>query len=685
MHVAGRDRFVAGSNVVGAFSKAMRAAIVATVIAWAGTARAGEPRPSWECLPDDTAAMLRLPAPTRFVEELRARTKFGAVLLEGDRARAALRLLFDASGTGGDGLDIDAWERSLGRYGLGPADAAAVCAGECGAGVVIRPRAGDGPPLVMVLVWMEPGPETAERLLAAARQVLEEAEGVAAPRRTDVELAGAEVVWTVAPILQPDLSGLDIDEALGEEGLGALRRKIAERVRTMPPVEVGQEHGFVTRLGGRLLAGRTFSTGPDAAGLERGVGQERPRLRAPTAVSEAEAEAIAEEARLLAARFIAAHHDDGESAIATILQAPGCRDALPAGMPVAEAVLDPQVLVRAVGSDPAAWQGLAAESGVARLGPVAWRLSLEGDRLRQGLFATLPAPRTGLFRVLDQDCDPAAIPPFALGDVVDLTQVSLDLGGAYRILREVVASGGDEQAANLLTAAEMQVFGWLGVELPQLLSSLGSRHWVMSYPPRVAEAIAEARQRRADGPLDALPAADRTTLVWQVADEAPFAKLLERAAALAAVEFREEQGFRGVRLPAGAAAFVGHGHLVLASGPAALDQTLAGIRSPPSGAAALRDRDLFRKADEMLALGPARLFSVGDSIHTGGMLGTLRDVAAELRPSDVPPAQRRLLERLQAILPAKAEMEGMFGAGGSIVEMTADGVVMRAACEMPPP
>jgi hypothetical protein len=263
--------------------------------------------------------------------------------------------------------------------------------------------------------------------------------------------------------------------------------------------------------------------------------------------------------------------------------------------------------------------------------------------------------------------------------------VSLDLGAAYRTLRDVVQAGGDEQAANLFTAAEMQVLGWLGVELPELLSSLGSRHWVLSYPPRGAEAVAEARRRDAARPLESLTAADRTALVWRVADEAPVAKLLDRAAGLAKVELREEQGFRGVRLPTGAAAFVGHGHLVLASGPSALDQTLAGIRSPPSGAAALAERDLFRRADEMLAFGPARLFSVGDSSRTGGMLGTLRDVAAALEPEDVPPTQRRLLERLQGLLPSTADMEGMFGAGGAIVEMTADGVAMRAACEMPAP
>jgi hypothetical protein len=661
------------------------AALVATGMAWAGVAPGDESRPSWECLPDDTAAMLRLPLPARALEEVRGQTRFGAVVLDRDRVAAAVRLVREATGLEGEGRDDDEWERALGRYGLSPDDLAAAWAGEVGVGFVVRPPAADGQPLVMALAWMEPGPELAERILAAARQMLEEAEGPTAPRRTDLELAGAEVVWAVAPVLQPDLAGLDIDANLDEAGLVELRRKIAERARTAAPVEVGQVHGFVTRLGGRLLAGQTFPAVPDAVSLERGIGPGRPRIKAATAVSAAEAEQTAETARELVARFIAAHHDAGESGLATILQAPGCRDTLPAGTPLAEAVLDPRVLVRAFGGDPAAWRGLAADSGIAAVGPVAWRLSLEGNRLRQGMFATLPAPRTGLLRILDQDSDPAAIPPFATGDVVDLTQVSLDLGGAYRTLRDVVSAGGDEQAANLFTTAEMQVLGWLGVELPELLSALGSRHWVLSYPPRVAEAVAEARRTSAGGPLAALPAADRTALVWRVADEAPFAKLLERAAGLAKAELREEQGFRGVRLPTGAAAFVGHGHLVLASGPSALDQTLAGIRSPPSGAAALGERDLFRKADAMLAFGPARMFSVGDSSRTGGMLGTLREVAATLEPTDVPPTQRRLLERLQALLPSTAQMEGLFGAGGAIVETTADGVAMRAACEMPAP
>ncbi len=669
-------------------SRATRLVIVVAAIVSACVAGASEVRPSWECLPDDTAVMVRLPAPARFVEQVREQTKFGTVLLDDDRIQAALRLLLEASGLMGDDLDADEWERSLGRYGLRRDDAAAALGGECGIGVVMRPRADGGPPLTMALVWMEPGPELAERLLAAVRQMLEESDGPAAPRRTDLELAGRDVVWAVAPILRPDLDGLALDPNLDEAGVAALRRTIAERARTMPPVEVGQVHGFVTRLGGRLLAGQTLPAVPAGLSLDVGLEPGRPvraDRNAARAAPGADPETTADEARDLAARFIAAHDGAGDSPLATIMRAPGTRDTLPGGTPLIEAVVDSRVLVRAWGGDPATWQGPAADAGIASLGPLAWRQSLDAGRLRQGLFLTLPAPRVGLFRILDQDCDPAAIPPFATGDVVDLTQVSLDLGAGYRTLREVATAGGGEETANMFAAVEMQVLGWLGVELPEVLSALGSRHWIVSYQPRVAEAVAEARKRNAAGPLESLPAADRTALVWQVADEAPFAKLLERAAVLAKAEFLEEQGFRGVRLPTGAAAFVGHGHLVLATGADALDQTLAGIRSPPSGAAALRERDLFRKADELLAFGPARLLSVSDSGRTGGMLGTARELAAALLPADVPPAQRQILERLQALLPSTVEMEGIFGAGGSIVEMTAEGIAVRAACEMPPP
>ena len=41
----------------------------------ASPSRAAEPRPSWECLPEDTAVMVRLPQPAAFLETMRTRTR----------------------------------------------------------------------------------------------------------------------------------------------------------------------------------------------------------------------------------------------------------------------------------------------------------------------------------------------------------------------------------------------------------------------------------------------------------------------------------------------------------------------------------------------------------------------------------------------------------------------------------
>ena len=653
---------------------------------------AAEPRPSWECLPDDTALMVRMPGPAGFLEAVRAGTRFGAVVLDEPRLRAAADLLLDSLGGPGAESQLEELDESLAKYGLDRGDMAAAATGDCGVGVVVRPRERGLEPLVLTLAWMEPGKEAAERIVAAFKQALGESEGPAASQRIDLEMAGHDVVWAVTPLLQPDLRDLKVDADLDEAGVEALRRRIAERARTAPPIQTGQVHGFVARIGGRLLAGQTLPSASSGLGMDARIASGRLDLQARVAAAaggddrDFDRESGTDEARSIVARYLAAHDEPGDAPLAAVLQGPGIRDVLPAGTPLGEVVLDPRVLLRAYGGDPGGWTGLAAASGVTALGPIAWRQSLDGGRLRQGLFVTLPAPREGFLRVLDQECDPAAIPSFVTGEAVDLTQISLDLGSAYRTVREIATAAGGEETANVFTTLEMQAVGWLGVELPAVLSGLGSRHWIVSYPPDVSAALAESRQARAaEGALEGMPAAERRAVVWQVADEAPFVKLVQRLAGLAQQEMCEEQGFRGVRLPGGGAAFVGQGHLVLAIGADALDRTLVGIRTPPAGPGSLRDGDVFRRADEMLGLGPARAFSVSDSSRTGGMLGTLRELAVGLLPTDVPPAQRPLLARLQALLPSGDEIAGLFGVGGAIVEMTDEGIAIRSAWEMPAP
>jgi hypothetical protein len=72
------------------------AALGLAVIGAAGlpaAAAAADLRPAWECLPENTAAVVRLPQPTAFLETLRAKTKFGAVLLTPRRIEMVRKLL----------------------------------------------------------------------------------------------------------------------------------------------------------------------------------------------------------------------------------------------------------------------------------------------------------------------------------------------------------------------------------------------------------------------------------------------------------------------------------------------------------------------------------------------------------------------------------------------------------------
>ncbi|MCE2725452.1 MAG: hypothetical protein LW698_01565 [Planctomycetaceae bacterium] len=126
-------------------------------------------------------------------------------------------------------------------------------------------------------------------------------------------------------------------------------------------------------------------------------------------------------------------------------------------------------------------------------------------------------------------------------------------------------------------------------------------------------------------------------------------------------------------------------HLVVAIGGDSLERTLAGIRNPPAGDASLREGDVMRRAGKLLPLDPARMFAVGDAGKTGGMLGSLREMAANLEADDVPEEYRELLRSIKDALPTAAEMEGMFGVSVSTMRMTDDGLVLRSAWEMPPP
>lgn len=636
-------------------------------------------RPSWECLPEETAVLLRMPQPAEFLEAIRDRTKFGAVAMSEPRLQGFWKLLLDKFRSDGAAGELEDLDEALGRYDLRQEDLPAAFRGDVGAGFVVRRRDAGLPPLVMMLMWLEPGEESAARMVTAAQRKLEEdiaEDETGTTKRVDLEMAGHEVLWMVEPVMGIDPTGLDLgDVKINEDDEEAIEKRLAElqaRVRNAKLVKTGHTYGFLARLGGRLAVGQTLPATPSAA---QRAAEER----------DFDVEGGAEDAKETFERFLAAHTDTGRSPLAEVLETPGMAGALPQGLSLLDVVIDPRVVMKAFDDEPTK-AGLAM-IGAESLGPIAWRQTLDEGRYRSGIFASLPAPRTSLMRILDQECDASEVPSFVNREAIDFTQISLDLGKAYETVKEYAVSQRDgEQAANMFAAVEMQAQGWLGVELPRLLTSLGSRHWIVSYPPRVAEAFAEARRARGqNGGQQARQIADRVAVIWRITDDAPFGKILQRLAGMAGGDLQEEQGFRGVRIPDGPAVFLGQDHLVVGIGADSLEKTLTAIRNPPAGESSLRESDVPRRAADLLPLEPARMFGVSDSSRAGGTLGMLRDMVLSLVPEDVEEPYRDLLAGVQKILPSDEEMEGMFGVGATTLRADDNGVSLQTAWEMPSP
>lgn len=655
--------------------------VAALAVGHVAATRADAMRPSWECLPAETVAMVRLPQAEAFLARLRETTRFGAVALRPDRLEGLWQILVEqserAAASGDQASEQLSWKESLEKYGLETGDMKAIFSGDLGGGLVLRPREGL-PPLTMLLAWAEPGEESGQRMLAAVRRRLEEAAEEAdgpAPRRIDLELAGHEVVSAVVPVMGIDTSGIELDAAADEgEDLAARLERLRTRLDGAKQIQTGQTHVFHALLGGRVLYGTTFPAAVTAAGEQ--------------ANADFAATSGGDEAREIFAAFLAAHDGRDEPPLARLLEQPALAAANPAGLMLVEALLLPPKLIAA-----AAGQGdaIAAQLGLLGLddvGGVVWRQAFDGGRWRSMLAASLPAPRHGLLAMLDQRCDGCEVPPFVTREAIDFTQLSLDLGQAFAGLRQtLLAEPGAEQLANMFDVADVQSSTWLGADVATILSGLGSRHWLLSFPPRIAAAAAGAAANvEVDAVQFALPVPDDAALVWQVVDEAPILKLLGRLAPLAGGELQEEQGFRGLRLPGdAAAAFVGHGHLVLAGGAGTLEKVLTAIRNPPAGDVSWRESEALRQARQLIDLPPGRMFGVSDSRRTGGMLGAARDYAASLEPEEAEEGFRDLLAAAQKLLPTAAEMEGMFGVGAAVLRMTDDGLLYDSAWEMPAP
>jgi len=663
-------------------------------------AAAADLAPSWTLVPDTTVLIARLQA-TEFLAALRRQTKFGAVVLSPDRVERAMQLWQSEK--------KDDWEelsKELGKYGLKLDDVRQLLAGEIGFALAIEQR-GERSPLLLGLTWLEPGEDLAQRVVKAIQDGIED--DPHPTRRVDLSLAGHEVMHLSTPVMQGEkLDPADFvpDDDDGEptpEKLKKLREQMQEKLKNRKSVEADRIHLFVARLGGRLLLANTFpqSSGEVMAKDE----QERSQIDWDELTG-------VEQATSAFARFLEAHSGQGSGHAAELLGAPGLAPALPEGTPLLEIIADPRPLIlaytlhqRMANKDAGGGEDKFKETldalGLDALGPVAFRMALDGTALRSGLFVSAPEPRHGVLALLDQEPLEPAPPQWVPASAMAYQQISFDLGAAYTKIKELTISLAGDQARQGFLQIETGLQGVLQTDPATLLSSYGQQHSIVSFEPK-ADAPA------ADPANPALPGlSERLGVVWQVKDEQLWQRVMQTlgqftAAAGGAVEAAEEQGFRGFRLHGAAEAglFLGRGYLVLGIGNEVSESLLSVLRNPPEGEAAMRTSGLVERAAALLPPMPCFGYQLSDGGRNVKATKRAIEQLIELpltqraRLAQIPGASAEafdpaeaaaLTAKLKALLPSDEELEGVLGVSVGQTTLGEHGLSSQSALELPAP
>jgi hypothetical protein len=633
-------------------------------------------KPSAYCLPEQTVAVVRVPDAGAYVSAMRRQTRLGSVLLSEDRLQKLLQLMQESDREG-----WEQWMAQLARFNLQPADWKKLFDGEAGLALVLEPRAGQ-PALAMVLAWLEPGDDLAGRLMAAMQKAIAEASGREdVPRRTDINLAGFAVMQ-----LTQDVKGSLVEEEEGDAP-GNLQPAAPAKL-----AKLDETHLFVTRAGGRLLFGMSIPASQTYV---------REQLLAQQTIDWTGL--VGEPARNCFARFLAAHKANDPGVLPRLLATPGLAQALPAGLPLAEVVLNPAPLWQLLQQpDAAEARAILEPLGITKLGPVALRSTLDGTTMREGWFVSLPSPRSGIWTLLEQTPVAAEPPAWLAANVAGFSVMGLDLGKVYAAAKELALQMGGPQAQQVFAQLEGQVQIQLQAGPRELLAALGNQISTVSFPPKKGGAADLAA-------AEAIPGlAERAAIVWQVRDPAICARLMQFIQAIAPstqgmMRVANEQGFTGVRIePPGTGVnvglFYGKGYLLLGMGTEVCETVMAMISSPPKGNAAFSASPLLARAKTLLPPEPAFSYSVSDLSRA---LPDLRETITQLlqapqafqaipglpaeAPPQLDPQQAALMEKLTQLLPTAEELEGMLGASTSLMLINAQGIIGRSATELAPP
>lgn len=597
-------------------------------------------RPTSQTLPDETLAVVRLPNLKAAYEAFKTRTKLGALIFEQKRLDLLKEYIVEESKS-----DVDELTAQLVKLGLSFDDILGTFAGEVGYAATAAKV--DDKPRYVGLLWAECGEKTAEKWIAALDKALDaEDDDDEKTTREDIELAGLKVHRLRLPLAKAAPLPEDEDK------------------KDIKPKRVvtGFMQLLICRREGKLLVAHTLES--PAAAADDADAEKKDAEKAEATDRE--------HATALFARFLEAQAGNGEGFVERKMQTPGLAAALPDGDGIVEALVDIPALVKlAETSENADNAKMIKALALDTLGPLAYRMTLDGTAMRSGIFLSAPNPRAGLVKLIDQTPLPAKADDWVSIDVVGYQHLSLDLGAAYKLITDIVrrhVPKGEESVAGL----EEQAKQFLQVDPTTLLGSLGSKHTVIYFFPEKKEAGAPAEHETTQ---------DAMAIVWKLGDEALWKRLMQMAALLGAKEVAEERGFNGLRHDKDGfhgGWFIGDGKMILGMGKGVTEKTLAMLRTPPKADASLAGSPIAARAAELIPPQDSITYDLtnGPSIMKFAYHAAIDQLDASPDPK---------LKKLKPILPSEKELEGAIGVSVSVTTTSDAGLTHRSVSDLPPP
>lgn len=600
-------------------------------------------------LPEETVGAVVLPDAGKWTEDLSKTTRLGQILNDPKRWSP----VWDAIEKGDDQGKLAKFRNEMARLHLTNDDLKAIFRHDFGMAVLLlKNPANKGKPLPLLVVWSGCGQPLADKLKAA----------ILDPKvqEQDDKDAGQKTVRTD---LNANLTRLrkGAFDAKGENGGDD---DTHEEIVKHPKHGLHPEYTYIGAAGGHLIV----------AGL---LGDPK---------DEAELAAFEKVATPAVAQFVAAQTRPGAGAFSKrLMKSPAVRDAMSkrSAAPLAQILVDVPAIVTLAKADylgehpdkAAEADKLIKGLGLDGAGPLAFTLGSTPSRLTSSMAWDCPAPRRGLFRLLDQKNSVPAVPDWVGAEAVQYAQYNFDLGAAMDIVVESIKAAVPTeedamQVDNGLAMANGSIAAQLGgLKLRDLLAGFGATHRMVAYPadpaarpPAVGLSVSLANFANANA-----------AFVWQDANPEVWRKVMDAIGRFMnkpdSPFFRaNEQDYSGWatkpggQVPIETGLFIGKNGLVWGLGKDSARKAITGLNTPGKHNHLLEDcRAVMPLRDAWIqAYGDARP-QIKNSLHS---METLIEAGEKRRINDDPAKQEKAKAIRDAFLramPTPAEVDESFG------------------------